>query len=51
LTPRELAWGIIGACDRKESKRLAVAHGVGWKALRKALKKQARKGGGARGPA
>jgi hypothetical protein len=40
----ELARGIAGAMDRGDSKRLARLHGVTWKALRKQLKREARRG-------
>jgi hypothetical protein len=40
----ELARGIAGAMDRSDSKRLARLHGVTWKALRKQLKREARRG-------
>ena len=44
MKPAELAHGIAGAADRTESKRLARLHGMTWKALRKQLKREARRG-------
>ena len=43
-TPKQLARGIAGNADRAESKRLAALHGMSWKALRKQLKREARRG-------
>lgn len=44
VSPAELAKGIAGAADRAESKKLARLHGMSWKALRKQLKREARRG-------
>ena len=43
-TPLQLARGIAGNADRDESKKLARLHGMSWKALRKQLKREARRG-------
>lgn len=43
-TLKELARGIVGKMDRVESKRLAKLHGHTWKAVRKALKREGRRG-------